>query len=597
MDIESLTYKTILNNMDDGVVSVDRGGRIVTFNTAAATILGMSVSDVQGRIFGEAFLLLEGLEPFTQALLDAIGERRETGRKVIEIEVGGEVRLLTISTSYPCTGQPEAGQVGVIAVFTDITEIRELRDTEARLGEKIKTQYRELQDAYRTIEKSNKDLSATLQRARIVRAVAVGAVLVIFAGVGFYTWDRIPAGPAESVPASLAALHTVIVEPQRLQTTISVPGRLAARQDTHVVSPITGRVSKLHFRYGDKIERDQVLVTLDTSKVTQEHRALRAKHISSVKRVQELEDWENSRDMANARRSLSRSKRSLEKQKHKVEETTFLLDKGVIPASEHTAATEQYTSLQLDYEASQQELEAVREKGGDDALEIARLEHRNLAEQLQELEAAMARAIVLAPVAGVVMQPPMSAPGAGEASGQLLEGEQVSQGQPLLTLADVTTLSVTGTVDEVDIVNLRVDQPVRVTSDAFPGAELRGRVTHFSSQAINVWAGPQDAAVFSVVAAISDLDPVLHGRLRLGMSADMLIIIHDAPDALLVPISAVYKAPDGAWSVQVRDRDTGETRGVPVETGTTTREAVEITAGIAPGDEVVVTAAQAEAVP
>ena len=587
---DPLIYTTILDNMEDGVVSVGHDGRIVTFNGAAGRILGLPESQAVGGLVGEALMTLEGLDEFTQTMLDAVRTREAGGRKVVEIRVDGQPRLLSVTISYPVREGGGDRLIGLIAVFSDITEIRELRDTEVRLGEQVKEQYEELQSAYRLIEERNSELVETLKHGRMVRAVAVAAVSVILVGTGLLVWDR---GPADAAlqPAEIEAdapWRTVTVEPRALRTTISLPGRLVARQETHVVSPVDGRVGAIHFRYGDEVEFDQLLVTLDTSLVLQEQRALRANFINADRRLKELENWDDGRDMAAARRALSRTRSALENRERDVGQTELLLDRGIIPASEHEAALDALESARLDYEASRQDLLAVQEEGSAAAVEVARLEHRNLADQLEELEASIAGAAVRSPLAGVVMERPASSAGFVLDGGRLLEGEEVTRGAPLLTIADVTSFAVVGTVDEVEIVKLRVGQPATVTSDAFPGVELQSVVTSVSAQAVNTGAGSSEPAMFGLAAAVQDVPPRVRPLLRLGMSADLRIVTRDEPAVVLVPIGAVHEEPDGSYSVRLLDPATDEVRRAAVETGATTQDAVELLSGVAAGDRVVV---------
>jgi len=53
-------YKTtILSNIDTGVISMDRGGKITTVNAAAVKILGTSPSEVLDRRYDEAFRFID----------------------------------------------------------------------------------------------------------------------------------------------------------------------------------------------------------------------------------------------------------------------------------------------------------------------------------------------------------------------------------------------------------------------------------------------------------------------------------------------------------------------------------------------------------
>ena len=180
----------ILDSMDDGVLVVDPAGAIAMCNGAARRVLGLVEDLAPGTGFGETFFLLDGLDEFTQAVLDAVGGRSEMGRKVVDIRVDGEPRSLALATSYLRAergGGP--GGAGVVAVFSDITEIAALREAEVRLGRKVEAQLAELRDAYRTVEERNEAMAATLRKARVARAVAAGAVLAVVAAAGAWLWD------------------------------------------------------------------------------------------------------------------------------------------------------------------------------------------------------------------------------------------------------------------------------------------------------------------------------------------------------------------------------------------------------------------------
>ena len=578
-------HSNILDNMDDGVVTVDRRGLITSFNAAAGDILGIAPDDCPGRVFAEVFVVAEGLDQFTQTLLDAI-DLSELGRRTVAIDVRGERRLLTVSASYLPDAAPaepgggDAGPGGVVAVFSDISE-------EMRLKATVESQYAELQQAYRGIDEANGELSDALRKAQVVRAVATAAVIVLCLGVGWYAWDagRPDEGSvARAVPAG--ALSTFVVAPQRIVSELTVPGRLYPRLETDVQSPVDGSVASLHFRYGDAVEAGQLLMELDASAARRERRSMQARHIAARRRVEELSAWENSRAVASSRRSLARIERALQQQRHRLTETEFLLEQGIVPRSEHDAARERYESLRLDVEAARQDLGEARRAGDAEALKAARLESRNLEEELRELDLAIASATVRAPTSGVALRPPAAADGAGP----LLKGSSVGRGQLLVTVADVEALSVWASVDEVDIATIRPGQPVVVTADALPGLELAGEVANVAAQASNAGGPPGQPALFAVVAALDDgIDPGVRADLRLGMSMDMRVVTADQDDALLVPISAVLAGADGA-TVRLRSPQTGEFATVPVETGRTTPGGVEIVAGVESGDELLLRA-------
>jgi len=144
MEKETVISKNILENMSDGVMTIDLKGEIITFNPAAAQILGLRREDVLGKKFAEVFLEHEGNDAFNQAILDAIYESSISHNRIVDFNTGDKIIALSLTTSF-LQSTDEGGsvnKVGVIAVFNDITEIQQLRDAETRLTEEVRENIR-----------------------------------------------------------------------------------------------------------------------------------------------------------------------------------------------------------------------------------------------------------------------------------------------------------------------------------------------------------------------------------------------------------------------------------------------------------------------
>ncbi len=590
MNQDVAIYKNILDNMHGGVLTVGLDGRILTFNPGAARILGIARDEVVGHIFAEVFLAREGMGAFAQAIMDAIYEAEVEHQRMVEVRYGGNTVSLAMTTSYlQSVRDGEVKRIGVIAIFSDITEIKALREAELRLAETAKAQHAQLQEAYRRIEANNQALASATKRERI----AVVAIVALFLAAGLFVWETEPlmhspgTSPSVSEASASAEVRTVRVTPQPLASTITVSGQLVPRQEVQVVSPISGTVAATHFQYGAQVTRGQRLVDLDTTEIESKYRQAQAQYIKALQHFNELEDWENNVEVARVRRAISKTKLQLETQKQKRDETAFLLERGVIPAAEHEAAEQQLRNLQLDYEASQQDLESVLAKGGAEEKQVAQLELDNARTQLRTLEDTLQGSVVHAPVAGVILQPRRSGGGKPEQGGErLTKGRPVTQGALLLTIGDLDGLSVTGTVDEVDITKVRLGQPVDISGDAFPGLALKGTMSHVSAQAGQTGQGKNTLPMFEITVTLENLTPAQRRQLRLGMSANLEVVVYEKPDALLVPFSTVQTRNGKAW-LRVKDKETGEVKQIEVDTGVTTLDAVEIVRGLEPGDEVV----------
>ncbi len=112
--------QTLFNSMVEGVVLLDRAGRIQLVNQSLEKQFALSV-DVRGKSLDDAFRRPE----LTQLLV-----RLETERKVLscDLEVGGgEARYFEVSASTVFDREGRAQ--GSIFVFHDLTRIRQLENT------------------------------------------------------------------------------------------------------------------------------------------------------------------------------------------------------------------------------------------------------------------------------------------------------------------------------------------------------------------------------------------------------------------------------------------------------------------------------------
>ena len=115
---------------------------------------------------------------------------------------------------------------------------------------------------FATSEERNRELSTTSKRTNALRVGAAVVVLALFLGVGLYLWDAGPGTEGIATGAAQAAqgsVATLVVEPRRMSSTITVVGQLAPRREIEVTSPIKGTVAAVHFQYGERVTEGQRL--------------------------------------------------------------------------------------------------------------------------------------------------------------------------------------------------------------------------------------------------------------------------------------------------------------------------------------------------
>ncbi len=602
MEQHSLIADRVLNDMTDGVMTINLDGRIITYNQAAARILGISPEEALERAFGELFLLQEENDDFNQTILDAIYESSVSHNRVVPFNRQGERLTLALTTHFLKAEDGSGRRMGVIAVFSDITELQALQETEVRLAAELRQKHRELQDAYLKTEEGNQQLQAALKKVQIIRTAATIFTIVLFLGIGLFVWNRKPhisnATPSAAAEPGTTTTSLVPVNPQPVSNSITLTGKLLPLQMVNLTSPISGKVGQLLVRYGDVVKAGQPLVVMDTAEARIKYREAESAYIKARAGYRQLEKWDASADMARANRSLAKAKLSLETQKKTLDESERLFKKGIIPATELESARQQYQNQQMDYQSALEEVKAAQEKGNSENRKVSRAELDNAEARMKQAERDLAAATVVAPVSGIVMKP--QAEGQGKEGRSIERGITFQQGEVILAIGDLAGFSVSCKVDEVDVTKVKLGQKVRVSGDAFPGEQLNGVIQNISPQADSGAGdgGNKSTASFGVRIVIDTVPPELKKRIMVGMTAQLEILIYEKPDALMVPLSAVHDDAGKRFVVRKKgNKPEDQSEKVAVTTGFTTQDAVEVTSGLKAGDLIEVQMAAPAATP
>jgi PAS domain S-box-containing protein len=123
-DLETAA-RTLARNLPTGLLSIGPDGTVVELNEAGREILRLP-PEVRGESYAKA---LASIEPFREIVRETLENRSVAGRREVECRTGSEARVLGV-TATPAEGA-DGRFLGVMALFTDLTEIRRL---EARVA-------------------------------------------------------------------------------------------------------------------------------------------------------------------------------------------------------------------------------------------------------------------------------------------------------------------------------------------------------------------------------------------------------------------------------------------------------------------------------
>jgi HlyD family secretion protein len=166
-------------------------------------------------------------------------------------------------------------------------------------------------------------------------------------------------------------------------------------------------------------------------------------------------------------------------------------------------------------------------------------------------------------------------------------GELLLPGKQIVTIVNPDRIYVLATIDEVDVGRLRIDQPVMISVDAFPGEKFSGAIKRISPI---VSGGKLETRTADVWIYFNKK----YAKIKPGMSADVEILVSTLPSVLSVPSQAVIDR-DGKKQVFVaRGKNIKPGANVvatltPIETGETNWSFTQVTSGLSEGEFVITT--------
>jgi multidrug efflux pump subunit AcrA (membrane-fusion protein) len=125
-----------------------------------------------------------------------------------------------------------------------------------------------------------------------------------------------------------------------------------------------------------------------------------------------------------------------------------------------------------------------------------------------------------------------------------------------------------------------------VSGDGFAKTVLNGVVAYTEQQAANGDSGGTPSFLAHII--VRQITNAQRKQIHIGMSAQVKLQI-TRPPTIIIPIDAVY-TEKGQTMVKIIDKKTKKTQAIPVDTGPTTANGVEILQGLKSGDEVIIDA-------
>ena len=419
-----------------------------------------------------------------------------------------------------------------------------------------------------------------------------GAVVVVAAIAGF-TIVRAQSGYTKVLTAKVVRENLISI--------VSGTGQIKPKTYVNIGATSFGRITHLYVKEGDRVKKGQIVATVESVQAQAGVEAQQASISSANTDIASYVAAEKTAEAAVDHSAADLNQKLLDWQRAQALYKAELIAKSEYDSKKAAYATDVATLAQSKAALAQAKAQTASMRGKLSTAVATLTSDKDL----------LNKTVSRAPFDGIVTNMPVRE---GET---VVVGIQNAQGSTLMTIADLSVITAEVKVDETDIVNVAMGQPVDVTVDALPGKVFPGRVTEVGDQAIlrstgiatsQSTTGTEEAKDFKVVITLTNPP----SELRPGLSATAKITTARRQNVVAIPIQALTMrdpaASSGGALQTVNAASTGagadkttqgvfllrskggklESQFVPVSTGITGATDIEVTSGLQAGDEVVI---------
>jgi HlyD family secretion protein len=357
------------------------------------------------------------------------------------------------------------------------------------------------------------------------RIALIAFIVAVLAGALF--WSTRP----KPIPVALKEIAAGKVEATLANTRA---GTVEACQRTKLSTIIGGRIEYLGVKEGDKVKKGQLLLKLWNDDQQANAALAQAQVTVATKRVEEV-----CIAAANAGKEAGRQ--------------AELRARGFVSSSREEAA-------RTETEVRQASCNTAR-------ADVAQAEARFRATRTEQ-----GRVALYAPFDGTVAKI------VGELGEYSTPSPPGVMTPPAIDLFDDSCLYVKAPMDEVDAPKIQPGQVVRINLDALPGQSMAGKVRRVAP-----YVSAVEKQARTVDIEVDFDDPAIIGKLLVGYSADVEIILDARDNVLRIPTAAIQEG----GRVLLYDAAKGQLVERTIKTGLSNWEYSEVLEGLAAGDRIV----------
>ena len=360
------------------------------------------------------------------------------------------------------------------------------------------------------------------------RKVLTGAVLL---AVLFFLSRLAAGGSSGGFSASVMAL-----EKKPVQEKLSVSGPVEGTDSVDVVSNIHAEIISMNVKEGDQVIKGQILATLDQTDLERE-----------------VEIARNAYELAAANQAEQNKTQALGYEKAVQDCQAAQADydrKSLLYANGGISQVEMETAANALADARRHMEEYTVVNGVGTADPSYELQVKAAAFTLEKAQKELENTEIKSAIDGTVVR-------VNSKVGQF--ADKVENDKPILSIENLEELEMEIKISEYSIGKVKVGQKVQISADILNGKTVEGEVIKISPTGEEKGGGSTER-VIPITIGIKDSS----SGLIAGITAKAEILIQEAEDAFVVPITALIDNGEGTYIAVAQE---GKVRRIPVSTG------------------------------
>lgn len=373
---------------------------------------------------------------------------------------------------------------------------------------------------------------------------------------------------------------TAKVERGTLAVTVAESGTVQPLTKVEIKSKIAGQVAKLLVDVGDKVEKGQLLIQLDTTDIERSRAQSEADRDMAKARLDLLKAGSRPEDLSEAQAQVAQAEATHERSRSDYRRSQEAVKAGTITPREAEGAKGEYLSSKAQLESARSRHAKLKAGARAEEIAEARAQLQKAEIALKAAEDQLSYASIRSPMAGTVIK-------RGIEVGEMVSPgvSATAQGTSMLTVADLDRLIISSNLNQVDVGKVHKGQNVEVRVDSAPGQVFHGTIRKVAPAAETSKDGASSIQTFPTETILSGTEAQ---ALKPGMSADLDIKVTTKQAALYLPVEAIVRGKGNEGTVTLTTRKDKKPATKSVKLGLSNDHQIEILEGLKEGEVVLI---------